>query len=366
MSLPTIDWMQARALALTLVRGAGGGAIFRFFDLPLPWLLGAMAATTVAALAGQATLVPMGLRTTMIAVLGIMLGSAFTPDLVGSLVDWLDTLVLLAIYTLTAGTLGFFYFSRIGGFDPVTAYFSAMPGGLTEMTINGEALGGDARTLVLCHAVRVLIVVFVIPLGYGFFGLLDPVIPATSVAPAAGLVGPGPPASSWHPDLSLQEAAILLVCAVVGSWGARRLRLPASFLLGPMVLSALVHISGLTASSPPQALVALAQVVIGAGIGARFSGISLRSVARTLTLSLGANVVLLGLALAFSWLGAELGGASLAANMLAIAPGGVAEMSLIALALGIDVAFVASSHLIRILLVVVAAPQAFRYWRRKG
>jgi membrane AbrB-like protein len=216
--------------------------------------------------------------------------------------------------------------------------------------------------LVLCHAVRVLIVVFVIPLGFGFFGLLDPVIPATSVAPAAGPAGSG---SLWHPDLSLQEAAILLVCAVLGSWGARRLRLPASFLLGPMVLSALVHISGLTASSPPQALVALAQVVIGAGIGARFSGISLRSVARTLTLSLGANVLLLGLALAFSWLGAELGGASLAANLLAIAPGGVAEMSLIALALGIDVAFVATSHLIRILLVVVAAPQAFRYWQRK-
>jgi hypothetical protein len=128
-----------------------------------------------------------------------------------------------------------------------------------------------------------------------------------------------------------------------------------------MALSALVHITGLTASSPPDTLVAAAQIVIGAGIGARFSGLSLRSVSRTLALSLVANAMLLGLALAFSWLGARLGGASLAANMLAIAPGGVAEMSLIALALGIDVAFVASSHLIRILLVVVAAPQVFRF-----
>jgi hypothetical protein len=351
------DWTKARALALTLALGAAGGALFRYFDLPLPWLLGAMSATTLAALLGYAAVVPMGLRTTMIAVLGIMLGSAFTPDLAGALVDWLDTLVLLAIYTVTAGSLGFVFFSRIGKFDPVTAYFSAMPGGFTEMTINGEALGGDTRTIVLCHAVRVLIVVFVIPLCFGFFAVIDP---------AAGQAGAG--SKGFGPALSglnLREAAILLICAVVGSWGARRLRLPASFLIGPMALSALVHITGLTTSSPPETLVAAAQVVIGAGIGARFSGLSLRSVARTLALSLVANTLLLGLALAFSWLGARLGGASLAANLLAIAPGGVAEMSLIALALGIDVAFVASSHLIRILLVVMAAPQVFRLWQRK-
>ncbi len=347
----SLDWTKARALALTLTLGGAGGALFHYLDLPLPWMLGAMSATTLATLLGQATVVPLSLRKTMIAVLGIMLGSAFSPELAGALVNWLDTLVLLAIYTASAGLLGFLFFSKIAKFDPVTAYFSAMPGGFTEMTITGEALGGDARTIVLCHAVRVLIVVFVIPLGFGFFALID------GGAGASGL-------GSAPSGLSLGEAAILLLCAVAGSWGARRLRLPASFLIGPLALSALVHIAGLTASSPPQTLVAAAQIVIGAGIGARFSGISLRSVARTLTLSLTANAMLLSLALAFSWLGAELGGASLAANMLAIAPGGVAEMSLIALALGVDVAFVTSCHLIRILLVVVAAPQAFRYWRR--
>ena len=362
MSRLAVDWPKARSLALTLALGGSGGAIFSYFELPLPWLLGAMTATTLAAVLGYAAVVPMSLRTTMIAVLGIMLGSAFTPDLADALVDWLDTLVLLVIYTVTAGSLGFLFFFKIGRFDPVTAYFSAMPGGFTEMTINGEALGGDTRTIVLCHAVRVLIVVFVIPLCFGFFVLMDP---ATTAA-GSGISGAGASlAGPSHSGLNLREAAILLVCAVVGSWGARRLRLPASFLIGPMALSALVHITGLTASSPPDTLVAAAQIVIGAGIGARFSGLSLRSVSRTLALSLVANAMLLGLALAFSWLGARLGGASLAANMLAIAPGGVAEMSLIALALGIDVAFVASSHLIRILLVVVAAPQVFRFWQRE-
>ncbi|MBT7758307.1 MAG: AbrB family transcriptional regulator, partial [Rhodospirillaceae bacterium] len=41
-------------------------------------------------------------------------------------------------------------------------------------------------------------------------------------------------------------------------------------------------------------------------------------------------------------------------------PGGLAEMSLIALALDVDTAFVATMHLVRILLIVTLAPIFFR------
>ncbi|MBM3558563.1 MAG: AbrB family transcriptional regulator [Alphaproteobacteria bacterium] len=51
--------------------------------------------------------------------------------------------------------------------------------------------------------------------------------------------------------------------------------------------------------------------------------------------------------------------------------GGVTEMSLVALALSLDVAFVATHHLARILMIVTGAPIAFRLpgiargpWRR--
>ena len=49
-----------------------------------------------------------------------------------------------------------------------------------------------------------------------------------------------------------------------------------------------------------------------------------------------------------------------AALLLALSPGGVAEMSLIALSLDIDVAFVSTMHAARILFIVVLAPLAFR------
>ena len=45
---------------------------------------------------------------------------------------------------------------------------------------------------------------------------------------------------------------------------------------------------------------------------------------------------------------------------MAYAPGGLAEMSLIALVLSIETAFVATHHMLRIMLIVVLAPIAFK------
>jgi uncharacterized membrane protein AbrB (regulator of aidB expression) len=49
-------------------------------------------------------------------------------------------------------------------------------------------------------------------------------------------------------------------------------------------------------------------------------------------------------------------GIDLVVLLLAYAPGGVAEMSLIALAIGADAGFVAVHHLVRIVCVMVAVP----------
>src|SRR5262245_6038235 len=67
-----------RAPTLTaLGLGTLGGTGFAALGLPLPWLLGALAATTAASLAGLDLRVPEQLRRPKVAVLGTMLGTAF-------------------------------------------------------------------------------------------------------------------------------------------------------------------------------------------------------------------------------------------------------------------------------------------------
>jgi uncharacterized protein len=52
--------------------------------------------------------------------------------------------------------------------------------------------------------------------------------------------------------------------------------------------------------------------------------------------------------------------------MLAYSPGGLAEMSLIAIALNAEVALVAAHHIIRIVLVMVMAAPIFALMKRLG
>jgi uncharacterized membrane protein AbrB (regulator of aidB expression) len=61
---------------------------------------------------------------------------------------------------------------------------------------------------------------------------------------------------------------------------------------------------------------------------------------------------------------APLTGIPKAPIVLAFAPGGLAEMSVIALSLGIETAFVATHHVARIAMIVIGAPIVFRTARR--
>ncbi|HET6519135.1 MAG TPA: AbrB family transcriptional regulator [Geminicoccaceae bacterium] len=349
-SAPTTpSWRRRWApVAGALTLGAAGGALFVLLGLPLPWMLGAMAATTVASLAGLRIALPLRLRGPMVGVLGVMLGSAFTPEVLRGAALWLPSLAALPLYIALAGGMILLYFRRFTALDPVSAYFSATPGGLSEMVIVGDRMGGDVRTIALAHSVRVLLVIFLVPFVASWF---DPAVADRGVLPA------GPP-------LAAGEVVVLLLAALAGLLAATWLRLPAGVLLGPMLGSAAVHLAGWVHGPPPSLLVAVAQVVIGASVGVRFAGVSLIQIARMLGLGVGSTTVMLAISLVFGFALHGLTGLPLAALLLAFIPGGLAEMSLVALAMHTDPAFVATHHIARIFLVVSFAPLVFRWLAR--
>lgn len=340
-----------RRLVLTLALGAAGGWAFNFFGLPLAWMLGAMTIATVSALSGVPLAMDQRLRKGMVAVLGIMIGSAFTPDIIGQLGSWIPSLAGLAVYTLSAVVISGFYFRRVAGYDPLTAHFSAVPGGVTEMTLVGGALGADERTVSLSHGMRILVVVFVVPLWFRYF---------------EGFQGTGLNGLESSTALSVSDLLILALCAIVGAPLAHRLKVPAAYLIGPLVLSAAFHLSGVTAARPPVLLVAIAQVVLGTAIGCRFAGFKVREVLRTMMHGVTVILILLALTLVFGAAIAAVTGLERKALYLALAPGGVTEMSLVALALGVDIAFVTTHHLARIVMVVVLAPLTYRLFGGAG
>lgn len=340
--------LAAKALAI----GTLGGAVFAWLGLPLPWMLGSMTAVTVCALGGVRVDLPRWLRSGCITVLGVMLGASFTPAAMARLADWLATIAALFVFAIVAGAAGWTYFRRCARFDPVTAFFAAAPGGLNEMILLGARYGGDERRIALVHATRVFVTVFSIPI---WFRLHDGLANATGTGRFIGLGAIG-----------LDDYLVLGGCAVVGSIAASRLRIPAAAVMGPMLLSAVVHLAGITESSPPTLIVWSAQVVIGATLGCRFVGFPLALVGRIIMHGAAAGAILVACAVAASATMSRLVEIPFATILLGFAPGGLAEMSLVAIALGVDAAFVATHHLVRIVYVILFAAPFFRALRARS
>ncbi len=166
--------------------------------------------------------------------------------------------------------------------------------------------------------------------------------------------------------IGLTDVTVLAACAVAGVVVGRLLRLPAYRLSGPLLASAAVHVTGLNESAPPWEVVAAAQVVVGSAIGARFSGVPVRRVLGLMATALVSTVLMLAATVSFALVLAPATGLDWRSIVLAYAPGGLAEMSPIALSLGIETVFVATHHVIRIGLIVVAAPLVFARLRPPG
>ncbi len=328
----------------TLVIGTAGGAIFTFLSLPLAWMLGAMVAASLAAILNIPVKIDMRLRNLMLIVLGTMLGSSFSPEILDRAADWPLSLSALALYALIAGGIGFTVYRRVFGYSTPTAYFSGAPGGFNEMVMIGTAMGGDERTISLSHATRVFIVVMVIPFWFRFTGDYQP-----APAIAAGATGP-----------QFLDLALLAAGALVGLLAARLMRIPAPHLTGPMLVSAAIHLLGWTAAAPPQFLIAFSQVIVGAAIGARFSGIKLPTLTRAIRTSTLVSTVMMLLSAGFATVLTSVTSFAFAPLLLAFIPGGLAEMSLVALALNVDAAFVATHHIARITIIIILAPLVFR------
>ena len=335
-----------RRFAFALALGIVGGALFYWLRLPLPWMLGAMTFCTIAALWGAPVAAPGVIRSPMSAIIGVMLGSGFSPSIIYQVPQWLVPLAGLVLFMTACGVTVVWYYRRIGGYDWVTAFFSGMPGGLVEMVIYGEERGGDARVIALVHSARILMVVMTLPFIIQFSQGIRLDRPVTGISIV---------------DAPLVAELWLVVCGFAGAFLGHVLKLPAKTLLGCMIVSAVVHVSGLSDFKPPFEIVNAAQLVLGVAIGCRFAGTASRVVWKVLALSVGSTAILLVWMTLFAVAVSNLSGFSTVTLILAYSPGGLTEMALIAVALHAEVAFVAAFHIIRVFLTMIAAPLTFRW-----
>jgi membrane AbrB-like protein len=322
-----------------------GVAAFWGLGLPLPWLLGPIPACLIGALAGLRLkgirVVNDGMRT----ILGVAVGATLTPPVLATFPAMWPTLLMVPVMVFVIAAVGVPYFQRLCGYDGPTAYYAAMPGGLQDMILFGEEAGANVRTLSLIHATRVMVIVTALPFLMTAVWEVD-----LSNPPGAPLI-----------SLPWQELALMAFCAVAGWLFAKRLGMFGASILGPLLLAAIVTLAGYLHHRPPAEAIWAAQFFIGMSIGSKYSGITGQEVRRDIAAGIGFCGVLIVLTLIFVEVIYGVGLAPGLEALLAFAPGGQAELTVLALIVGADAAFVVAHHVLRIFIVILGAPLAARF-----
>jgi uncharacterized protein len=302
-----------------------------------------MTACLIAALAG-ARLREMGnISTAARTILGVAIGASITPEIVDRIPQLLGSVALIPIYVALIGIVGVPFFRRLG-YDPVTSWYAAMPGGLPDMVAFGKEAGGDARALALIHVTRMLIIVTLAPIILTLFY-------------GASLSGAlGEPAR----NLPTVELFLMAAAALIGWKVGERVGLFGASILGPMIITAALSLGGVIHSRPPVEAIVVAQLLIGLGIGVQYVGVTLRELRSFILSGVSFVFILAILAAIFTEIVTVTGLAKPIEGFLAFAPGGQAEMTILALAAGADLGFIIVHHLTRVVIVIMGAPIAAR------
>lgn len=334
---------------ITFIVAGLGVLVFMGLSLPLPWLLGPIVASLIAAIIGLPMRGIKPVNDLMRTILGVAAGATFTPALLFSMTGYWPTLLLIPVMIFVIGLIGVPYFQRIWGYDFATSYYATMPGGLQDMLVFGEEAGGNVRTLSLIHATRVLVIVVALPF----------ILQSVWDTDLGNL--PGAPLAS----IEISQLLIMSFCAVVGWQVAKRIGMFGASILGPLILAGIFALSGILTNRPPAEAIWMAQFFIGMTVGVKYAGITMAEVRRDLFAGFGFCIILIVLTIIVTEAIYATGLAPALETLLAFAPGGQAELTVLALIVGADMSFVIAHHVLRIFIVILGAPLFAKLFRPK-
>lgn len=338
---------------LTLLVALAGAGLCVFLGTPLPWMIGPLLASACASVAGAPTSSWQPLNNTGQWVIGAALGLYFTPQvtaLVGSL--WW-AIALAIVWALALGLAFGSWLHRVNAPRMLgvpaaamraTSYFAGAIGGASEMTLLSERAHARTDLVAASHSLRLLLVTVTIPFAMQFSGLhgLDINPPVLRAVHWPGL-------------------AALAVATAAGAWLMRRLGRANPWFIGPLLVAMGLTMGGVHWSGIPPWLTNAAQLLIGVGLGVRFSKAFLQAAPRwmaSVALGTAGMLVLCGL---FAWLLTYATGLPLATLILGTSPGGIAEMAITAKVLQLGVPVVTAFQVCRLVAVLILVAPLFHW-----
>lgn len=341
------DWLRrVGGILIALACGAVGGAVAWWVHLPLPWMLGPLFVTATLALCGVPIARVGRARPIGQVVVGSSIGLQFSTTVLVKLLYLTPVIVAVTIVSTGIGMIGAVILSRLTKVDRTTAFFASTPGGVVEMANQAAKYGGQLEVITVVQVMRVAFIVIVAPILV--FGLFDDgtggVLRAAAVQYDAffGVLG----------------------LAVLGGLLMHWLDLPSAWFLGPLFVAAAISSFDMVTGRAPDSLLIVAQVIMGTALGTQFQQEFVTKLFRILLAGIAAVIfstvahAVIGIGLAYAL------GLPVATMVLALAPGGMAEMVLTAKLLNLDAIMVMGFQLLRIIMLLIWCKPAYKLFMR--
>lgn len=281
-------------------------------------------------------------------VIGVVMGTLVQPDTLRPLAGYWLPVTLITLATLLLTVLAGLLLARFTTLGRTTAIFGMIAGGASGIVAISDELGADGRYVAVLQYLRLLLIVVLMPVA---------VVVIFGTDGRQGDLGAGSgPAGPW-------PVAVLgvIVLALVGTWVARVLRVPAPSLLGPMVLAAALTAAGIeVVPSVPVLLTSAAFAVVGAEVGLRFTPETLRTLRRILPAGLFLIVSLIVLCGGLGVLLSVMTGLTPLDGYLATTPGGIFVVLAVAAGADANSTVVVAVQVLRMLVMLLAGPALAR------
>ena len=345
--LKYLDWWSQKWIYIfSLLLAVFSGFVAFYLSLPLPWMLGPLIGCGLLSAFGKKIIIGKKPRPICRALLGCTIGANFGPEIIGRIPEIGVSLLFIPGFVLLMGISTYLYLSKVMKMNKATSIYGSIPGGLNEMVVLGNEVGADPRILVLIHATRIVVVVL-------FASLLILFVPKLG----ANIIP--------QPDLfyNWKQLPFVFLISFFGWFLAVKLKIPGPTIIGPMILSAFVHISGIVNAMPMYILVILVQILLGAALGCLFKNITLKEITGPVFAGFITTLIAIIPLILVYYILMQFGYDPLSV-LLAFSPGGQSEMNLLALSIGADMSFISPHHMFRVFLVIIFASIILKFIKK--
>ncbi|TKI04166.1 AbrB family transcriptional regulator [Martelella alba] len=344
-SLPLpVQWILLIVLSLLL------GTALLLYHLPAALLMGPMLVAVTMGLGGATVRVSPKIFIGCQAVLGCMIALMLSPSILGILLSYWWLVIVVVMMTLLASGLSGFLLVKFSHLPGPTGAWGSSPGGASAMVAMSGEFGADVRLVAFMQYLRVL-----------FVAAAAAIVAHRYMGGQNGAAAP----IDWFPTLNLRFVATLVIAAA-GAWLGRKLRIPAGALLVPMIIGAVLHITGTLTLLVPEWLLALAYAFIGWSVGLRFTPTIVSLAFKTLPQMVASIIGLILLCGVMAWLLTLMLPVDMLTAYLATSPGGLDTVAIIAAGSHADIGFVMALQSLRLLSILVLGPGIARFISRNA